>query len=62
MLLYTALTKEGWPIATVVAKDEREARRLIREQLDRPGRRWYLQQWREGGERIKTKTCQEVTR
>ena len=41
-------------ITSVIADSEDEARRRIREQLDRPGRRQYLKRWQDGGEKIKT--------
>lgn len=53
MKRYKALTKQGAPILSVIADDEAEARRRIREQLDRPGRRQLLRQWEAGGERIR---------
>jgi hypothetical protein len=49
---YTALDGKGRSIVTVVARDEQDARRRIREQLDRPGRRDFYRLWVEGGECI----------
>jgi hypothetical protein len=42
MRRYVALDGRGRSIITVVASDEQEAAERIREQLDRPGRRFYL--------------------
>ncbi len=55
---YRALTKQGAPILSVIADDEAEAKRRIREQLDRRGRRQFLQQWEEGGERLEVEAFQ----
>ena len=52
MKIYVALDGRGRSIITVAAGDEQEAAERIREQLDRPGRRVYLAQWLEGGERV----------
>ena len=49
MKRYVALDGRGRSIITVAAGDEHEAAERIREQLDRPGRRVYLNQWLEGG-------------
>jgi hypothetical protein len=49
---YRALDKNGRPIVTVGAEDEEAARRRIRQQLDRPGRRPYYQRWLAGGSRV----------
>jgi len=53
--LYTAIDKNKWAIVTVMADSEADARDNIREQLVRPGRRGYLKEWIQGGERIKIK-------
>jgi hypothetical protein len=56
MKRYAALDGRGRSIITVVASDEQEAAERIREQLERPGRRFYLAQWLEGGATVKEKT------
>jgi hypothetical protein len=56
MKRYMALDGQGRSIITVAAGDEEEAVERIREQLDRPGRRVYLNQWLEGGTVVKEKT------
>lgn len=53
--IYKALTKEGHPIITVIATSPDEAREKIEEQLNRPGRYGYLQQWIEGGKRVEVR-------
>lgn len=55
MKRYVALDRRGRSIITVAADDEQEAAVMIREQLDRPGRRVYLAQWLDGGERVAEK-------
>jgi hypothetical protein len=61
---YVALDGRGRSIITVAAGDEREAAERIREQLDRPGRRVYLNQWLEGGAVVEEKpaTCEPEPR
>jgi hypothetical protein len=41
MKRYVALDGRGRSIITVVASDEQEAAERVREQLERPGRRFY---------------------
>jgi hypothetical protein len=64
MKRYVALDGRGRSIITVAADDEQEAAERIREQLDRPGRRVYLNQWLEGGSRVAEKpaTCEPESR
>ena len=57
MKRYVALDGRGQSIITVAAGDEQEAAERIREQLDRPGRRFYLAQWLEGGALVKEKAA-----
>ena len=57
MKRYVALDGRGRSIITVVVSDEQEAVERIREQLDRPGRRFYLAQWLEGGALVKEKAA-----
>ena len=57
MKRYVALDGRGRSIITVVASDEQEAAERIREQLERPGRRFYLAQWLEGGALVKEKAA-----
>ena len=40
-------------ILSVIAESKDEARRRIREQLNRPGRRQYLKRWKDDGEQIR---------
>jgi hypothetical protein len=49
---YQAVYGNGRAIVTVGAKNEREARRRIRKQLNRAGRRHFYQKWREDGSRV----------
>lgn len=49
---YQAVYSNGRAIVTVGAKDEQEARRRIRKQLNRAGRRHFYRKWREGGSRV----------
>ena len=51
---YIALAGRNMRILSVIADSEDEARRLIREQLNRPGRRQLLKRWQNSGEQIKT--------
>lgn len=53
--IWLALTKEGFGIVSVIADSEEEAKKRIKEQLDRPGRRHYYNQWVDGGEKVKVK-------
>ena len=55
MTIYQAQTKDGFGIVTVIANDEDEARERVRQQLDRPGRRFYLRRWQKGGEIVNLK-------
>jgi hypothetical protein len=41
------------PVGRVMAYDEAGAREKIREQLSKPGRDWYLDQWQVAGEHVK---------
>jgi hypothetical protein len=60
MKRYVALDGRGRSIITVVASDEQKAAERIREQLERPGRRFFLAQWLEGGAVVEEKpsTCE----
>ena len=49
---YRAVRVGGEPICTVIARNEAEARQMVAEQLNRPGRYFYLRNWRAGGERV----------
>ena len=53
MKRYIAYTGKNNRITSVIATDENAARKRIREQLDRPGRRGFLRLWQEDGEKIK---------
>jgi hypothetical protein len=57
MKRYVALDGRGRSIITVAAADEQGAAERIREQLGRPGRRVYLNQWLEGGAVVEEKTA-----
>ena len=57
MKQYVALDGRGQSIITVAAGDEQEAAERIREQLDRPGRRVYLNKWVEGGAVVEEKAA-----
>ena len=50
---YIALYGRNTHILSVVADSKNEARRHIREQLNRPGRRRLLRRWQDDGEKIK---------
>jgi len=50
---YVAIYGKNGRIVSVIADSEDEARRRIREQLDRPGRRDALKRWQADGERIR---------
>ena len=50
---YVAIYGKNGRIVSVGAEDEDEARRRIREQLDRPGRRDALKRWQDDDERIR---------
>lgn len=52
MKRFRAVSGKGHPIITVGADSEAEARERVEEQLNRPGRRQYLHQWRDGGGRL----------
>jgi hypothetical protein len=51
---YIAFYGRNTRILSIIADSEDEARRRIREQLNRPGRRQYLKRWQNSGEQIKT--------
>ena len=53
---YVAISQNHRSIITVLARNEDEAREAVREQLNRPGRRAYYNQWKEGGERVVERT------
>ncbi len=57
---YTAyrLTPSGrrWSIVSILARDDDHARQRVAEQLDRPGRRAYYQQWIESGQIVERQT------
>ena len=50
---YVALYGRNTHILSVVADSEDKARKRIREQLNRPGRRQLLKRWQDDGEQIK---------
>ena len=50
---YVAFYGRNTCILSIIADSGDEARRLIREQLNRPGRRQLLERWQVGGEKIK---------
>ena len=50
--VWRALDSNGRSIITVIASSVIHAREQVRFQLDRPARRWYLEQWETAGEPI----------
>jgi hypothetical protein len=51
-MIYKALDKNNLPIITVIAVNEANAKIDIENQLNRPGRREALKQWKEAGEKV----------
>ena len=51
-MIITAVFKNGLRIISVLAKDEEEARKKIKEQLSRPRRTEYLSAWEKDGSLI----------
>lgn len=51
-MIYKALDKNNLPIITVIAVNEANAKIDIENQLNRPGRREALKQWKEAGQKV----------
>lgn len=60
MKSYTATTKRGSRLITVLADNFTDAKVRIKDQLNRPGRRDVLNQWMRQGQNVKSEKLAEM--